>query len=444
MPLIKIISDREIPDSFFSPRRTEVPPETVGKIISDVRSRGDEALREYSEQFDKFNPPEFEIKKDIIVECEARLKKQNQKLYSALCLSRDLGIKFALKQKECFSDFESEISPGLFTGQKNIAVERAGLYIPAGRFPLVSSVVMCTAPAKAAGVKEIIMCTPPKKNPEGKFFADMNITAAAGICGVDRLFAAGGAQAVAAMAYGTETIPKVNVIAGPGNKFVTAAKKAVYGDVGIDIPAGPSEVLIISDGSGSPEWTAADMLAQAEHDTAAQAVLITTDRKFARKTEAALEKMLEEKLPADSAARQSLPANGFIIIAENLERAAEIADKKAPEHLELAMNPGKERDKLTAGLRNYGSLFIGHKSAEVLGDYAAGLNHTLPTAGAAAFTGGLSVRHFMKTVTTLRCGEKPDDDLRGWKESIAAAETLAVSEGLTGHSLAAGLRKSGD
>lgn len=444
MPLIKIISDKEIPDSFFSPRRAEVPAETVGKIISDVRSRGDKALHEYSEQFDKYNPTEFEIKKEIVEECEQRLKNKNPELYSALCLSRDLGIKFALKQKECFTDFEEEISPGLFTGQKNIPVEKAGLYIPAGRFPLFSSVIMCTSPAKAAGVKEIIMCTPPKKNPEEIFTADTSIIAAAGICGVDRLFAVGGAQAVAAMAYGTETIPKVNVIAGPGNKFVTAAKKTVYGDVGIDIPAGPSEVLIISDGSGEPEWVAVDMLAQAEHDIASQAVLITTDRDFAEKTAAALEKILEDKLPADSAARQSIPANGFIIIADSLNSAAEIAGKKAPEHLELALNPGEERDRLVSSLTNYGSLFIGHKSAEVLGDYAAGLNHTLPTAGAAAFTGGLSVRHFIKTVTTLRCGEKTNENLSGWKASLAAAETLALSEGLTGHALAAGIRKTGE
>lgn len=440
MPLINIISEDEIPDSFFSPRRAEVPAETVGEIIKNVRAEGDDALHEYCARFDAFDPPHFEIGGDIVQECVSELKRTNQKLYAALCRSRDLGVAFALKQKECFYDFETEIAPGLFTGQKNIPVEKAGLYVPAGRFPLFSSVIMCAAPAKAAAVGETILCTPPKKTPDERMFADTRIIAAAGVCGVDRLFAVGGAQAIAAMAYGTQSIPKVNVIVGPGNKFVTAAKKAVYGDVGTDIPAGPSEVLVISDGSGNPEWTAADMLAQAEHDVVAQAILLTTDRNFAEKTAAALETILLEKLPEDSAARKSIPANGFIIVAESLEKAAEIANRKAPEHLELALPPGNERDRLVSTLRNYGTLFIGHESAEVLGDYAAGLNHTLPTAGAAAFTGGLSVRHFIKTVTTLRRAETPAADISGWLDSIDAAETLAQAEGLTGHTLAAEIR----
>lgn len=440
MPPIRIITGDEIPESFFSPQRAEAPEETVREILHKVRTEGDAALHAFSQAFDGFDPPVLETGADVLEECRAEMEKENPQLYHALCLSRDLGMDFARKQKACFTDFETELSPGLFAGQKNIPVDRAGLYVPAGRFPLLSSVIMCACPAKAAGVPEVILCTPPVKNGNARIPAHKGILAAAAICGVDRVFAAGGAQAIAAMAYGTESIPKVCVIAGPGNKYVTAAKKAVFGNAGIDIPAGPSEVLVISDGSGNPDWTAADLLAQSEHDTVAQAVLLTTDAAFARAVAESMQRMMQDTLPPDSAAHRSVPNNGFLITVPDLETAAEIANRKAPEHLELAMNPGPARDKLAASLRNYGSLFTGHRSAEVLGDYAAGLNHTLPTAGAAAFTGGLSVRHFLKTVTTLRAGETPDADLSGWEASARAAETLAEAEGLTGHRTAAALR----
>ncbi len=447
MPPIKLITETEIPASFFSPRRVEVSDEAVRAIIESVKKEGDKALHRYSAEFDKFDPPQFLIEETVLEKCLVDMKRENPELYSALCLSRDLALMFAEKQKMSFKDFEAEISPGLFAGQKNIPVEKAGLYVPAGRFPLISSLIMCACPAKAAGVQEIILCTPPIHSEESGrsgIYADKNILAAAALCGIERVFAIGGAQAVAAMTYGTESVPKVNVIAGPGNKFVTAAKKAVYGDAGIDIPAGPSEVLIISDGSGSPEWVAADMLAQSEHDISAQAILLTTDSAFAKAVAEAIERFMKEALPPQSAARTSIPENGFIITVKDMETAAAIADKKAPEHLELAMKPGAERDRLAASLKNYGSLFIGHRTAEVLGDYAAGINHTLPTAGAAAFTGGLSVRHFIKTVTTLRCTETPGADISGWKASAKAAETMARAEGLAAHEIAAALRLNSD
>ena len=347
-----------------------------------------------------------------------------------------------------------EISPGLFTGQKTIPVERAGVYVPAGRFPLLSTVVMTVTPAFASGVNEVIMCTPPRVHPDdrveaekngfgkpgsafsgGKPYADEGIMAASWICGCKKVYACGGSQAIAAMAYGTESIPQVDVIVGPGNKFVSAAKKAVYGKVGIDMVAGPTEVLIIADESASPEWVASDLLAQAEHDVVAQPVLVTKDRNFAISVQQEIEKQLA-KLSTAKTARESIDNSGYIVIVNSIEEACSFANRKAPEHLELAMKNGKEREKAQNLVRNYGSLFIGHNCAEVFGDYAAGLNHTLPTNGAAHYSGGLSVRVFLKTVTTLRADEKSE----GVKKSAKAAGILGDAEGLEAHANAARIR----
>ena len=313
---------------------------------------------------------------------------------------------------------------------------------------------MTVTPAAAAGVKEIILCTPPRVHPSqksdaeqkgtgvpgnpyenGKPYADENIMAAAYICGVTKAYACGGSQAIGAMAFGTQSIPKVDVIVGPGNKFVAEAKKLVYGTVGIDMVAGPTEVFIIADSTANPEWVAADLLAQAEHDVVAQPVLATPDKALAEKVAAEIEKQLAV-LETKSTAEQSIENFGKIIITESLEQAAELANRKAPEHLELAMEEGEQRNKIQNLVHNYGSLFIGHGAAEVFGDYAAGLNHTLPTSGSARFTGGLSVRVFLKTVTTLRT-------VSGAKGTIASATAsgfIGDAEGLAGHAKAARLR----
>ena len=276
--------------------------------------------------------------------------------------------------------------------------------------------------------------------PSSPVWANENILAVASLCGVDRVFAVGGSQAIAAMAYGTQSVPKVQVIVGPGNKFVAAAKKLVYGDVGIDMLAGPTEVLVIADDSANPKWVAADLLAQAEHDPDAQAILVTPSINLAKTVQAEVDALVS-KLPTDAVATKSFKNNGMIILTKDLMSAATIANKKAPEHLELALDSGSERDTLENSVFNYGSLFVGHRSAEVLGDYAAGLNHTLPTCGSAMFTGGLSVRTFFKTVTVLHT-KKTDDKaaLSGWNESLKTANELAKAEGLTGHALAAQVR----
>lgn len=450
--MIKIVDYTELDEAWFSGRDFTGTDETVREIVETVKKDGDSALRMYGKKFDSVAPDSFLIRADDLKAAAEKLQKENPKLYDALCCSKELALKFARRQKDSFDDFEMELEPGLFTGQKTIPVERAGVYVPAGRFPLVSTVVMTVSPAKAAGVKEIILCTPPRIHPDDaakkssdeadcssaaakKPYADEGIMAAAYICGVDKCFACGGAQAVAAMAYGTETIPAVDVIVGPGNKFVAAAKKTVYGKVGIDMIAGPTEVFIIADGSADAQWLAADMLAQSEHDAEAQSVLALTDKKLASRVAEEIERQLAALKTAQTA-RASIEKHGRIIIVPSLEIAAELANKKAPEHLELAMTGGDERTKIAALVRNYGSLFIGHYSAEVLGDYAAGLNHTLPTSGAARYTGGLSVRAFLKTVTTLRA-EKGSS---GVQKSASAAVRLGEAEGLYAHAQAARLR----
>lgn len=453
--MIKIQKYSDVEKDFFDGRSFgNKTDETVKSVLEEVQNKGDAALRIYGTKFDVAVPEVFEVPQEELRAAAEKLMIQKRDIYDALVYSHDLALRFAKSQRKSFKDFEEELEPGLFTGQKTIPVETAGCYVPAGRFPLVSTVIMTVTPAVAAGVKNVIMCTPPRVHPDdaavastkgkgvpgkayvgGKPYADEGIMAAAYICGVNHLYAVGGSQAVAAMAFGTESIPKVDVIVGPGNKFVAGAKKEVYGTVGIDMIAGPTEVLIIADESANPAWVAADLLAQAEHDVVAQPVLVTTSQDLANKVSEEIEKQLET-LTTKETARKSVDTFGKIILVENLEQAAEVANRKAPEHLELALNEGKERTKLEKLVHNYGSLFIGHYSAEVLGDYAAGLNHTLPTSGSARFTGGLSVRMFLKTVTTLRAEEKKSGTLR----SSAAAGYLGDAEGLAGHARAARIR----
>lgn len=452
--MIKILKANEIEGEWFDGRTFGTTNETVQAVIADVVENGDSALKKYGEKFDVSAPASLLIDEAELKAAAEKLQKEHPDTYNAICYSHELALKLALRQKDSFDDFEIELTPGMFTGQKTIPVERAGVYVPAGRFPLVSTVVMTVTPAIAAGVEEIVLCTPPRVHPEdkaaaekaglgvpgkpfvgGKPYADEGILAAAYICGVKKCYACGGSQAVAAMAYGTETVPAVDVIVGPGNKFVAAAKKMVYGKVGIDMVAGPTEVFIIADKSADPAWVAADLLAQAEHDVVAQPVLAVADAELAEKVSAEIEKQLET-LSTKATARESIDNYGRIIICDDLEQAAELANLKAPEHLELAMEAGALRDKLQDMVRNYGSLFIGHHAAEVFGDYAAGLNHTLPTSGSARYSGGLSVRVFLKTVTTLRAKEGSE----GMIKSATAAGFLGDAEGLAAHAAAARIR----
>jgi len=452
--VIKIEKYSEVEADFFNGRNFNDSNDVVKSVLDEVQKKGDAALRIYGQKFDSAVPSVFEVPQEELKAAAEKLRIQKRDVYDALVYSHDLALKFAKKQRESFTDFEEELEPGVFTGQKTIPVETAGCYVPAGRFPLVSTVIMTVTPAVAAGVQNVIMCTPPRVHPDdkieagkqgtgisgkayvgGKPYADEGIMAAAYICGVNHLYAVGGAQAIGAMAYGTDSIPKVDVIVGPGNKFVAGAKREVFGTVGIDMVAGPTEVLIIADDSANPDWVAADLLAQAEHDVVAQPILVTPDEAFAQKVSAAIENQLDT-LTTKQTARQSVDNCGKIIIVKDLVEAAECANRKAPEHLELALDAGAARDEVEKLVHNYGSLFLGHYSAEVLGDYAAGLNHTLPTSGSARFTGGLSVRMFLKTTTTLRLEAEKSGTVR----SSVAAGYLGDAEGLAGHARAARIR----
>ncbi len=452
--MIRIQKYSEVEPEFYIGRTFGESNEVVNSVLEEVQKRGDAALRLYGNKFDVSVPSTFEVPQEELKAAAEKLKLEKRDVYDAIVYSHEMALTFAKLQRKSFKDFKEELAPGLFAEQKTIPVDVAGCYVPAGRFPLVSTVIMTVTPAIAAGVKNVVICTPPRIHPDdknqasksgsgvvgkafvgGKPYADEGIMAAAYICGVNHLYAVGGSQAIGAMAYGTESVPKVDVIVGPGNKFVASAKKAVFGIVGIDMVAGPTEVLVIADESANPKWVAADLLAQAEHDVVAQPVLVCLSENFANSVSAEIEKQLEI-LTTKAVARQSIDTYGKIIIVDSLEQAVEIANKKAPEHLELAMSESKERDMVEKNVHNYGSLFVGHSSAEVLGDYAAGINHTLPTSGSARYTGGLSVRMFLKTVTSLKAEEKSAGMLR----SAAAAGFLGDAEGLAGHATAARIR----
>ncbi|MDR2718178.1 MAG: histidinol dehydrogenase [Treponema sp.] len=413
----------------------------VKEIIAAVRTEGDAAVRKFASQFDKSSPHQLEVPFSEAQRALEQLRANEPSLTEALELAAQHIQRFAEKQREQFAHFEFEMEPGLVTGQRVIPVERAAIYIPGGRFPLFSSVLMCMIPALCAGVEEVILSSPPTQDglPDKKILAATAIAYKVTHNNNVRIFAMGGAQAIAALALGTESVPRVDVIAGPGNKFVAAAKRLLFGEVGIDFIAGPTDVLIIADGQTAgggiekaADLAAADMLGQAEHDPDARARALVPNKELAEKIAVAIERRIKT-LSTEKTARASLEAGGLIIVYKTPEEAIRIANVIAPEHLELQI---ADADNWIPRLKNYGSLFIGSLSAEVLGDYSAGINHTLPTSTSARFTGGLSVRHFLKTVTTLRCASG-----EGFEKARNAAEILARAEGLEGHAQSAAVRK---
>ena len=433
---MKIIQAVEF-DSFWkrgTARNDDETESAVKEIIAAVRSEGDTAVRRFASRYDKSSPAQLEVPMSVAHEAREEMRRIDPQLYSAIELSALHIKRFCQKQREQFFDFEYEMEKGLVTGQRVIPVQKAAVYVPGGRFPLFSSVMMCLLPAFCAGVEDVIFASPPLEDgiPDRKILAAAAITAEIAERKL-RVFAMGGAQAIAALALGTESVPCVDVIAGPGNKYVAAAKRLLFGEVGIDFIAGPSDVLIISDSSALANLIAADMIAQAEHDPDARARALVPSRELAEKIAAAVEEQLV-KLPTAETALSSLELGGLIIVYGEKEEAIRVANTIAPEHLELHVT---DPESWIPKLINYGSLFIGALSAEVLGDYSAGINHTLPTSRSACFTGGLSVRHFLKTVTTLR-GSSGD----GFEKTRQAAEILANAEGLAGHAQSAALRKT--
>lgn len=395
---------------------------SVREIIENVRINGDKALKEYSLRFDKADVEKFEIDpsrmKEAYDRCDADFK--------AVLDEAAANIK-EYHSAQVREGYEINRSNGVTVGRKVLPLERVALYVPGGTAAYPSSVLMNCIPAKIAGVDEVIMTTPPANG--GNIRDD--ILAAAYVAGVDRLFCIGGAQAVAAFAYGTETVPKADKIVGPGNAFVAEAKRQVYGIVDIDMIAGPSEILIVADGSANPKAVAADMLSQAEHDKNASAVLITDSADLAQKTAVELEKQLAV-LPRKEIAEASIENNGKIIITDSIADAISVANRLAPEHLEINTENAME---LLPLVRNAGSVFLGANCPEAVGDYFAGTNHVLPTSGTARFASALSVDDFIKT---LEYTYYPREALIADADKIAL---FAKREGLDAHGRSATIRK---
>jgi len=386
----------------------------VNNIISDVKDNGDEALRQYTEKFDGVNLKDFLIAPDDLKES---LSKIEDDLKNSLKQAASNIRKF--HQAQLPQDWSMEVDEGITAGQIIRPLERVGCYIPGGRAVYPSSILMTVIPAKVAGVNEIICCTPP--GPDGK--VEDIVLAAAYLAGADKVYRVGGAQAIAAMAYGTKTIPAVDKIVGPGNIFVTAAKKMVYGQVDIDFPAGPSEVLIIADETGNPDYITLDLLAQAEHDPQAASVLVTTSPELAR----SVDTKIKEKLPQmkrEEIITESLQKNGKIILASSLEEAVNFSNEYAPEHLMIMT---RDPEEVVKDIKNAGSIFLGNLTPVAAGDYGSGTNHVLPTSFCAKMYSGLSTESFLKKPTVQRLSRK---GLNSLKDVVIP---LAEYEGLYAH-----------
>lgn len=360
----------------------------VDGIIADVRARGDEALREYAKKFDGADLDSLLVTKAEIDEAFAAV---GEDFLTTLRMAA-ANIR-AFHEHQVHKDFVINDTPGVVLGQKYTPIEKAGVYVPGGTAAYPSTVLMDVIPAKVAGVREIVMTTPAGK--DGK--VNPNILAAAAVAGIDKIVKSGGAQAVAALAYGTASVPAVDKIVGPGNIYVATAKRKVFGKVGIDMIAGPSEILVLADGGCNPAWVAADLLSQAEHDKLATAVLVTDSMDLAKAVQAELEVQIPQ-LPRAAIARESIDTNGKIIVTDDLTKAVEAANLIAPEHLELCV---EDPFALLGQIRNAGSIFMGRNVPEALGDYFAGPNHTLPTSGTARFSSPLGVDDFVKKSSFL-------------------------------------------
>lgn len=421
--MIKIMKYGEVPNSEIFARsvpKTDVAG-TVAEIIKNVRENGDKALFEYCEKFDKAQLSSLAVTKEEIDEALSLVEPEFLEILEKA--AKNIR-KFHSRQVR--NSFIINDEDGIVIGQKIIPVDRAGLYVPGGTAVYPSTVLMDAIPAKIAGCREVVMVTPPTK--DGK--VNPVILAAAHVAGIDRIFKVGGAQAIAALAYGTQSIPKVDKIVGPGNAFVAEAKKQVFGVVSIDMIAGPSEILIVADGKSNPSYVAADLLSQAEHDKMASAVLVTDSAELARNVSTELEKQIP-LLERREIARESIDVNGKIIVADTLDAAIEIANEIAPEHLELCVdNPFDKLDSI----RHAGSIFMGRNCPEALGDYFAGPNHTLPTSGTAKFSSPLSVDDFIKKTQYTYYTK---DALKKVAFDVA---TFAKKEGLTAHAKSAVIR----
>ncbi len=395
----------------------------VSDILKDVKQRGNAAVMEYTNKFDRMSlsdASEFELDQSQLQQALASISPEQRQ---ALEISAQRIRHYAERQKmESWSFTEDD---GTVLGQSVNPMDRVGLYVPGGKAAYPSSVLMNAIPAKVAGVPELIMVVP---TPDGE--TNTLVLAAAAVAGVDRIFTIGGAQAVAALAYGTETIPKVDIITGPGNTFVATAKRMVFGVVGIDMIAGPSEILVVCDGKTDPDWIAMDLFSQAEHDEEAQSILVSPDDDFIEQVKQSIERLLEE-MPRKEIIKKSLENRAAIISVADMEQAIEVANHIAPEHLELSVEDAQDWAKK---IRHAGAIFMGRYTAEALGDYCAGPNHVLPTSGTARFSSPLGVYDFQKRTSLIGCSAQGASDLG------KTASILAHGEGLTAHAYSAEYR----
>jgi histidinol dehydrogenase len=417
--MIKIMKMSETPASEIFARTMPVidVAGVIRSIIADVRARGDRALLEYTEKFDGARLSALEVSASEFEEAFAEVQRSNPGFIEILkSAAENIRLFHSMQKREGFTVVNRQ---GATVGQRIVPIEKAGLYVPGGTAAYPSTVLMDTVPAAIAGCKEVVIVTPPGKD------GNVNpvILTAAKIAGATRVFKVGGAQAIAALAYGTESIPKVDKIVGPGNAFVAEAKKQVFGQVSIDMVAGPSEILIVADGKSRADWVAADMLSQAEHDKLASAVLVTDSARLAEEVSLELEKQIP-KLLRSAIARASVDNNGKIIVAADIMEAVDVANEIAPEHLELCVD---DAEKLLPLVKNAGSVFLGRYCPEAIGDYFAGPNHTLPTGGTARFSSALSVDDFVKKVQFIKYDEA---SMRLCAENV---NSFAIAEGLTGH-----------
>ena len=401
--------------------------DAVSEILAGVKAGGDAAIIEYTRRFDQLDVAamsELELPRN---ELEAALAGLPDDQRTALQEAAERVRSY--HQRQPLESWRYTEADGTMLGQKVTPLDRVGLYVPGGLASYPSSVLMNAIPAKVAGVAELIMVVPTPRGEKNPL-----VLAAAAITGVDRVFTIGGAQAVAALAYGSQTIPKVDKIVGPGNAYVAAAKRRVFGTVGIDMVAGPSEVLIISDGSGKPDWVAMDLFAQAEHDELAQSILLCTDQAFLEAVAASIEKLLPQ-MPRRQTIQSSLANRGALVKVSSLEEACVIANRIAPEHLELSV---EDAEPLVERIHHAGAIFIGHWSVEALGDYCAGPNHVLPTMRSARFSSPLGVYDFQKRTSLIQVSEA------GARKLGRIASVLAHGEGLQAHARSAEYRVESD
>ncbi len=394
----------------------------VAAILDDVRSRGDAALIDYTQRFDRLELSASDLR---IGEAELAAARDRCPAETLAALEHAAERITAYHRRQLPEDIDFTDADGVRLGGRWTAIAAVGLYVPGGTAAYPSSVLMNALPARVAGVDRLVMVVP---TPDGAL--NSLVLAAAGIAGIQEVYRIGGAQAVGALAYGTETIAPVDKIVGPGNVYVAAAKRRVFGTVGIDMIAGPSEILVVADGQNDPAWIAADLLSQAEHDTAAQSILITDDANLADAVARAIDRQLAS-LPRAEIARESWRRHGAIIVVRDLAEAPALVDRLAPEHLELAV---EDADGLAAQVRHAGAIFLGRHTPEAVGDYVAGPNHVLPTDRSARFSSGLGVLDFMKRTTLVRCDADSLGNIGG------SAITLAEAEGLDAHARSVSIR----